>query len=139
MRYAPGSVATTAGLLLCVAAAPVEAQYNVDLKTSVQLIAPSTQAAVAQLNTEIASLREAQERCGAAQGRYTEDIKALVGYSPPPANSIIMTTASNQEWAAVGTNPEVVGVVIARVRRVAAGDSEGPLGPQVAIPVQASA
>lgn len=125
MRRSLGSIATTTGLLLCVASTPAAAQYKLDLKTSVELISPATQAAVAQLNTEIAGLKEAQERFFSAHGRYTEDIKELVGYSPPPVNSIIMITASDHEWAAVGTIPEVVGVVIARVRRAAAGDSEG--------------
>jgi hypothetical protein len=114
------------GVLLCTGAEAAEAQYKYDLKSNVQLATPATEASVTQLTTELASLREAQEKFFAAQGRYTEDLKELVGYAPPSTNSIVMITASAQEWAAVATIPEVVGVVIVRVRRAATPGGDAP-------------
>lgn len=124
MRHTLGVIATAAGFLVGTSAVPVEAQSRIDSRTSVSLVTPAAQASAAQLNAALADLREAQERFFAAAGRYTENIKELAGYSLPATHSIVMVTASETEWAAVGTIPDLVGVVIFKVKRAAANDRE---------------
>lgn len=113
------SIGAVAGLLLCSAAAPAQAQFQLNIKQNLQPATPAAEAAVAELHTEIAQLREAQERFFAAQGRYTEDVRELTGYVPSSRHSVVLVTASALEWAAVGTVPDVLGALITRVRRVA--------------------